>query len=166
MNVVIKAEKISIESFSIFGDVISKDKVRPFVINEGFAKRFDDLATVDTAKSNGSTKISIFNAKPRTFPLDINMMEKHPLGSQAFIPITQTSFLVLVAPANNVPEIEKICAFIVPPGYGINYRAAVWHFPLIVLEESDFLVVDRKGSDENLEVHFFKGNTVTLEYKS
>ena len=166
MNIIIKAKKISTENFSFFGDIISKDKVNPLKINDGFAERFDDLATIDTTKSGGSTRVSIFNAKPRGFPLVIHMMEKHPLGSQAFIPITQTSFLVLVAPADNVPEIEKICAFIVPPGYGINYKAAVWHFPLIALEESDFLVVDRKGSDENLEVHFFKDNTITLEHES
>ena len=35
------------------------------------------------------------------------MMEKHPLGSQAFIPMKETVFLCFVAPPGDIPDIKK-----------------------------------------------------------
>ena len=70
------------------------------------------------------------------------------LGSQAFIPMKQTTFLVLVAPEGNKPDLNRIEAFIVPPEIGVNYNPGTWHFPLIATEDMNFLVVDRKGSAE------------------
>ena len=84
--------------------------------------------------------------------MKVDMMEKHPLGSQAFIPMKETIFLTFVAPKGEKPNLEKIESFIVPRGKGVNYRAGVWHFPLISTEDMDFLVVDRKGSGENLVI--------------
>ena len=96
--------------------------------------------------------------------MKIDMMEKHPLGSQAFIPMKETTFLCFVAPEGNVPEIKKIQSFIIPPKKGINYKPGIWHFPLISTEDTDFIVIDRKGSGDNLIIHNFDNDKVLLSF--
>ena len=91
-------------------------------------------------------------------------MEKHPLGSQAFMPMKETTFLVFVAPPEDFPDISKIKSFIVPPKKGINYKPGVWHFPLISTEDTDFLVVDRKGAGKNLFIYKFNEEKIILKY--
>ena len=161
---IIKPINISKENFSEFGDLISSENINPIDINEGYAKRFDDLAKVSTEKNQGKTCISIFSALKRSFPMKIDMMEKHPLGSQAFIPMKETTFLTFVAPEGEKPNLEKIESFIVPKGKGVNYKAGVWHFPLISTEDMDFLVVDRKGSGDNLVIENLEKEEIILKY--
>ena len=96
--------------------------------------------------------------------MKIDMMEKHPLGSQAFIPMKETTFLTFVAPEGEKPDIEKIESFIVPKGKGVNYKAGVWHFPLISTEDMDFLVVDRIGSGDNLVIENLEKEEIILKY--
>ena len=157
-------KKITKENFSLFGDIISTRDAKPIDINAGYAKRFDDLANINTSKDNGKTIVSIFSAKKRNFPMKIDMMEKHPLGSQAFIPMKETTFLVLVAPENDKPDLNKIESFIVPSGVGINYKPGVWHFPLIATEDMNFLVVDRKGAGENLVIENLEKKEILLQF--
>ena len=157
-------KKITKENFSPFGDIISTRDAKPIDINAGYAKRFDDLANINTSKDNGKTIVSIFSAKKRSFPMKIDMMEKHPLGSQAFIPMKETTFLVLVAPENDKPDLNKIESFIVPSGVGINYKPAIWHFPLIATEDMNFLVVDRKGAGENLVIENLEKEEILLQF--
>ena len=164
MKISIKPVKITKANFGTFGDVISSNDVKPIQINAGYAKRFDNLANINTSKDKGQTIVSIFSALRRIFPMRIDMMEKHPLGSQAFIPMKQTTFLVFVAPPGDKPEIKKIESFIVLPGMGINYKAGIWHFPLISTENMNFLVVDRKGDGNNLIIHNFEKEKIILEY--
>ena len=163
MEKIIKPIKISRSNFNTYGDLISTDDINPIDINAGYAKRFDNLANLNTSKDDGKTIVSIFSALKRTFPMKIDMMEKHPLGSQAFIPMKETTFFAFVAPPAEKPEIDKIRSFIVPPGKGINYKPGVWHFPLISTEDMNFLVIDRKGSGNNLLIHNFD-ERITLEY--
>jgi ureidoglycolate lyase len=165
MEYIIKPIKITKENFSNFGDVISADSIKPIDINSGYAKRFDNLANINTLNKDGKTIVSIFSALKRSFPMKINMMEKHPLGSQAFMPMKETTFLSFVAPEGDLPEISKIKSFIVPPGIGINYKAGIWHFPLISTEDTNFLVIDRKGSGENLIIHKFNEEKIILKYE-
>jgi len=165
MEFIIKPEKITKDNFSEFGDVISSENINPIDINMGYAKRFDNLANINTSKNEGKTIVSIFSALKRSFPLKINMMEKHPLGSQAFMPMRETTFLTFVAPEGDFPIINKIKSFIVPPKNGINYKPGVWHFPLISTENTNFLVIDRKGSGENLIIHNFNKENVILKYE-
>jgi len=164
MEKIIKPIKISKSNFSAYGDLISTDDINPMDINSGYAKRFDDLANVDTSIDGGKTIVSIFSALKRTFPMKIDMMEKHPLGSQAFMPMKETTFLSFVAPTGESPEISKIQSFIIPPKTGINYKPGIWHFPLISTEDTNFLVIDRKGSGENLIIHKFKKENIILDY--
>ena len=164
MEKIIKPVKISRSNFSSYGDLISTDDIDPMNINEGYAKRFDNLANLDTSKDSGKTIVSIFSALKRTFPMKIHMMEKHPLGTQAFIPMKETTFLAFVAPSGESPEIDKIQSFVIPPKRGINYKPGIWHFPLISTENINFLVIDRKGSGENLIIHKFEKEKIILHY--
>ena len=164
MDKIIKPVKISRSKFSSYGDLISTDDINPMNINEGYAKRFDNLANLDTSKDSGKTIVSIFSALKRTFPMKIHMMEKHPLGTQAFIPMKETTFLAFVAPSGESPEIDKIQSFVIPPKRGINYKPGIWHFPLISTENINFLVIDRKGSGDNLIIHKFEKEKIILHY--
>ena len=164
MEIIIKPTKINKKEFAEYGDLISSNNVNPIDINAGYAKRFDDLANINTLKNEGKTTISIFSSLKRTFPMKIDMMEKHPLGSQAFIPMKETTFLSFVAPSGESPEIGKIQSFIIPPKTGINYKPGIWHFPLISTEDTNFLVIDRKGRGENLIIHKFEKENIILNY--
>ena len=164
MEVVIKPKKITKENFAKFGDVISTHNIIPVDINNGYAKRFDNLADINISKNNGAAIVSIFTALKRSFPMKIDMMEKHPLGSQAFIPMKETNFIAFVAPPGDKPEISKIESFVVSPGIGINYKPNIWHFPLISTENMNFLVVDRKGAGDNLIIYNFEKEKIILDY--
>ena len=164
MTIAITPKKITRENFAKFGELITTEDIKPISINDGYAKRFDGIANLDTLKNNGETTISIFSAIKRTFPMNIDMMEQHPLGSQAFIPMKETTFLSFVAPNTDKPDLNKVEAFIIPPGLGINYKSGTWHFPLISTEDMNFLVVDRKGSGDNLKIQKLEENQVILKY--
>ena len=164
MEKIIIPNKITKDNFSSFGDIISTKDVKPIDINEGYAKRFDDLADIDISNDEGKAIVSIFSALKRNFPMKIDMMEKHPLGSQAFIPMKETTFLVLVAPQGDKPDINMIKSFIVPPGIGINYKPGIWHFPLISTVDMNFLVVDRKGPGNNLIIQNLEEEKIILKY--
>ena len=164
MEKIIKPMPINKSNFAQYGDLISTNDVKPIDINAGYAKRFDNLANLNTSKDEGKAIVSIFSASKRTFPMTIDMMEKHPLGSQAFIPMKETTFLCFVAPSGESPQIDKIQSFIVPPKTGINYRPGIWHFPLISTEDTNFLVIARKGKGENLIIHKFEKENIILNY--
>ena len=164
MEKIFKPAKINRKNFSLYGDLISSNDIDYIDINAGYAKRFDNLANIDTLNDGGKTIVSIFSASKRTFPMTIDMMEKHPLGSQAFIPMKETTFLSFVAPPGESPEISKIQSFIVPPKTGINYKPGIWHFPLISTEDTNFLVIDRKGNGNNLIIHKFEKEKIILKY--
>jgi len=164
MEIIIKPVEITRENFASYGELISSDNIKSIDINTGYAKRFDNLANINTSRNEGRTIVSIFSAIKRTFPMKIDMMEKHPLGSQAFIPMKETTFIAFVAPLGEKPEINKIESFIISPGKGINYKPGIWHFPLISTEDMNFLVVDRKGAGNNLIIYNFKKEKVILKY--
>ena len=163
-EILITPRPINKENFSKFGDIITTKDIKPIDINNGYAKRYDGIANLNTSNENGETTISIFSALKREFPMKIDMMEKHPLGSQAFIPMKETTFLSFVAPPGETPEINKIQSFIIFPKMGINYKPGIWHFPLISTEDTNFLVIDRKGSGENLIIHKFEKEKIILNY--
>ena len=164
MEAIIKPIEITRKNFAVYGDLISSDNIKSININAGYAKRFDNLANINTSRDGGKTIVSIFSTLKRTFPMKIDMMEKHPLGSQAFIPMKETNFIVLVAPPGDKPEINKIESFVVSRGIGINYKPDIWHFPLISTENMNFLVMDRKGTGDNLIIYNFEKEKVILKY--
>ena len=162
MKMKIKPKKVSKKNFKKFGQIIDTSKKKYFKINNGYAKRYDNLGKIDTLTKKGRPIISIFSAKKRRFPMKIDMMEKHPLGSQAFVPMKETSFLVFVAPKGEKPNLRKIQSFKIPKQTGINLNPGIWHFPLISTKNMNFLVIDRKGKGKNLVIHKFKKEEIYL----
>jgi len=150
----LRIEPLTREAFAPFGDVIDCDgAARHYTINEGFAERYHDLAAIDVAAEGGRPLVNIFRAAPRTLPLRITMLERHPLSSQAFIPLGPRPFLVVVARPGDAPGPEDIRCFRTAEMQGINYARGTWHFPLIALEQTqDFLVLDRGGRGDNCDV--------------
>jgi ureidoglycolate lyase len=143
-------EPLTAEAFRPFGDVIeASDAAQHFTINEGSAERYHDLARIDTAGEGGHTLVSIFRALPRTFPMAITVMERHPLGSQAFVALSPLPFLVVVAVPGDAPAPKDIRCFLAQAGQGVNCARGTWHHPLIALDgPGDFLVIDRGGPAE------------------
>ena len=169
-NLILTPEILTAENFSQFGQVISLEQKDFLTINDGYAKKYPDLATIDTQEHGGTTTVHIYVAKKRQFPLQINMLEKHPFFSQTFIPKDNQPFLVVVAPASDELNIEDIRAFISNGEQGVNYSRGVWHFPLIsVKDDAQFIVIDRKhviDSDdiEQCIVHPIEDSNITLEF--
>jgi ureidoglycolate lyase len=121
-----------------------------FPINDGTTTRFHALAEADTGPS-GTAIISIFRATRWPQPVEIRMLERHPLGTQAFYPLAPDDWLVVVATGER-PTAEDLRLFRARGDQGVQYRRSVWHHPLLVLaERQDFLVIDRQGPGENLE---------------
>jgi ureidoglycolate lyase len=143
-------EPLTREAFAPFGDVIELEGAKQIPINLGTTIRYHDLAKVDVTDEGGRTLVNLFRGQPRALPFEITMMERHPLGSQAFIPLNDKPYLVVVAPAGELDE-SKIRAFVTSGWQGVNYAKGVWHHPLLALGEvSDFIVVDRGGDGHNL----------------
>jgi ureidoglycolate lyase len=142
-------------AFAPFGDVIETEGADMRLINGGTTERFHDLAHVDIAGGGARVLVNIFRGRSFAPPIDIKMLERHPLGSQAFIPLQNRPFLVVVAEDDGGrPGVPS--AFLCQGHQGVNYARNAWHHPLISLEQtSDFLVVDRGGEGNNLEEYFF-----------
>lgn len=155
-------EELTAESFADFGDIIdTENSTNNFLINGGSTRRYHDLANVDII-GDAKSGISIFRGSARTFPMSILMLERHPKGSQAFIPLQQQPYLIVVAPQldEQQPDVEKIRLFYATGKQGINYAKGTWHHPLLALNEnSDFLVVDRIGEGHNCDEFYFPSNT-------
>jgi ureidoglycolate lyase len=143
-------EPLTHDAFAPFGDVIELEGAKQIPINLGTTIRYHDLAKVDVSDAGGRTLVNLFRGEPRTLPFEVKMLERHPLGSQAFIPFDDKPYLVVVAPAGELDP-RAIRAFVTCGWQGVNYAKGVWHHPLIALGEvSDFIVVDRGGDGVNL----------------
>ncbi len=146
---ILKVEPLTRAAFAPFGDVIEPEAAQAvFAINHGTTQRFHDLALIDTLSAGGRPIVSLCRAQPRELPFVINLLECHPLGSQAFIPLSDHPFLVVVALNPDTPP----RAFLARGGQGVNYRRGAWHHPLIALDAlSDFLIIDRGGGGNNCD---------------
>lgn len=143
-------EPLTADAFAPFGDVIeASDRAEVMPINYGWTTRFNALA--DVSVGDGRAIISLFRSKPLE-PLVLKIFERHPEGSQAFMPVQGRPYLVAVAPPGDF-EVAKVRVFRAEASQGVNYAKGTWHHFLLALEaESDFLVVDREGgTGENLD---------------
>ncbi|MGJ8545679.1 MAG: ureidoglycolate lyase [Sulfitobacter sp.] len=141
---------LTAEAFAPFGDVLDASGAPDKMINAGMCGRHHDLAQLQFA-SDGRAGISVFNAEPRDLPYQLDLLERHPLGSQAFLPLTGQPFLVIVAPdEGGRPGVPL--AFETAPHQGINFHAGTWHGVLTPLAGPGlFAVVDRIGPGDNLD---------------
>ena len=151
-NIKIPITPLSSEVFAPFGDVIEvSDSNKIIPINGGLADRHHDLAKVDVDEKDGHAIVSIIDTQSTPLPLNISVMERHPIGSQAFIPIGNSPYIVLVAPAGNFDH-QNLQGFLAQPHQGINYAKGTWHHACISLDNSNqFLVIDRGGEGENCD---------------
>lgn len=154
--VILDVLPLTIEAFEPFGQVIEPDNAEEIrLINGGTTTRFHDLAKVDVGTKGGRPLINIFRGKPFSLPVEIAMMERHPLGSQAFVPLHDRPFLIVVA-RDEDGRPGRPQAFVAEGGQGVNYARNTWHHPLVSLDVmSDFLVIDRGGDGDNLEEAFY-----------
>jgi len=152
---IVAAQPLTRENFAPFGDVIDASGDNHYPINGGKTERYHALARPEATGPAGHILISIFKATPYEFPLKLAMVERHPHGSQAFMPLSPRPFLVVVCPdENGAPGTPH--AFITQAGQGVNYPRNLWHGVLTPIgEPQDFLVVDRGGAGNNLEEFFF-----------
>jgi ureidoglycolate lyase len=148
----IRAERLTAEAFAPFGDVLDNAGAPDRIINAGLCGRYHDRARLDFGPE-GQAGISIFDAEPRALPYTLELLERHPEGSQAFLPLTANPFLVIVAPdAGGTPGTPR--AFVTAPSQGINLHRGTWHGVLTPLAAPGlFAVVDRIGPGANLDEH-------------
>lgn len=146
-------EPLNPDDFAPFGDVIhTATAVRPFTINDGNTERYHDLAALEPGPE-GRIIVSLFRALPRALPFTITMMERHPLASQAFIPVSGRPWLAVVAPPGKPPQASELRLFLCQDDQGVNYAPGVWHHPILALDAvSDFIVLDRDGPGDNCDV--------------
>ena len=151
MSRTVTARPLTREAFADFGDVIETDGARHYPINGGKCERYHDLAKVEALGPGGHVLINIFRGTPYPIPLTLTLVERHPFGSQAFMPLSPRPFLVVVCP-DTAEGPGTPHAFITSPGQGVNYARNTWHAVLTPIgEPQDFLVVDRGGDGSNLE---------------
>jgi ureidoglycolate lyase len=151
----IPVEPLTQAAFGPFGTVIDKAAVAPRPMNAGRARRFHDLAQVAVAGADGQVVIGFVEAEPYTLPLRLSLVERHPLGAQAFIPLNAAPFLVVVCPDEGGRP-GRPRAFLTAPGQGVCYALGTWHGVLTPLDRpQDFWVIDRGGPGVNLEEHPF-----------
>ncbi len=150
----VTAGPLSKKAFAPFGDVLNVEGEPNKLINAGLCGRYHDRATLDFGPQ-GRAGISLFKAQLRTLPHTLDMMERHPEGSQAFLPMDVHPFLVVVAPDEGGKPGEPQ-AFITHAGEGVNYHRSTWHGVLTPLAGNGlFAVVDRIGDTPNLQEHWF-----------
>ena len=163
MTITLKAEPLTRERFAPYGDVIETSRGSADAMNAARFERFDDLCHVDLI-NDGQISVSIARCRtPTSLPLRLDMVERHPLGSQAFVPLGPCRMVLVVAPPGESVDAEDLRAFVTNGRQGVNYRRGTWHMPLISFAEgSEYLVIDRGGAESNCEEHSF-GETVMLE---
>jgi ureidoglycolate lyase len=161
MTITLAVRPLTAQAFAAYGDVIECAGAQQIPINQGTTVRCNDLAQVDVAEGGGTALISIFRGQPRPQPIRLEVMERHPLGSQAFYPLQDRAWLVVVSDAANPVDPAGLRAFRASGTQGVNYARNIWHHPLLALEpDSDFLVVDRGGPGDNLEEAWFSNGEV------
>jgi ureidoglycolate lyase len=154
MPISLKAIPLTPERFAAYGNVIESSRNSADPMNEARFERFDNLCQVDLA-AGGFTAVSIARCRtPTSLPLRLDMVERHPLGSQAFVPLTPCKMVVVVAPPGESVDAGELRAFVTNGRQGINYHRGTWHMPLIAFSAGqEYLIIDRGGDEPNCDIH-------------
>jgi ureidoglycolate lyase len=163
MRQALPIQPLTKSAFAPFGDVIEADPATMRLINGGTTERFHALGRAEALGEGAEVIFSLFRGQPRNLPYAVDMMERHPFGSQSFHPMAGRRWLVVVAEdEGGRPGVPQV--FLARGDQGVNYRANTWHHPLMALAEtSDFLVVDRSGTGNNLEEYFYSTPFIIAE---
>ena len=164
MTQTLKILPLTKQAFAAFGDVIEPTPKAIRMINGGNTERHHALAAPEALGEDARIVLNLFRGLPRKFPFEISMMERHPLGSQSFSPLSGRPYLVVVSQDEDGKPGEP-SVFLARGDQGVNYHRNVWHHPLMALDQvSDFLVADRDGPDNNLEEFFFDTPYLIAEF--
>ena len=164
----ISIEQLDINIFSKFGDIIQKKNALELrSINQGTTTRYHNISKLSLESKNGNSSISIFSGSPRDLPIEIKIMEKHPIASQSFLPIKDYDWLIVVCEEKNeLPDLSTLRCFQVDGDTGITYNKNIWHHPLLVKKKQDFWVIDRINEQENssinLQEYHFNNNEIRI----
>lgn len=162
VGVTLKPMPLTSERFEPFGDVIEIARDRREPMNEARFDRFNDLAEVDV-----DTRVAISIARSRAatpLPYRFDIVERHPRGSQAFVPLDPFRFMVVVARPGEAVEATDLRAFVTNGRQGVNYRRGTWHMPLIAFEAGQrFLIIDRAGDGANCDEHTLAESVLLVE---
>ena len=152
MTITLKVEPLTREIFAPYGEVIETLRDGAQTMNSARFERFDDLCNVDMA-DNGRVSVSIARCRtPTSLPLRLDVLERHPLGSQAFIPLSPCKMIIVVAPPGESVDVSELRAFVTNGRQGFNYKRGAWHMPLISFQAGqEYLVIDRGGTEANCE---------------
>jgi len=153
MTRTIVIEPMDADQFAPFGDVLDVSGDPDKIINQGMCGRYHDRARLDFV--DGHAGISLFRSQVRELPYHLDLVERHPEGSQCFVPMAHVPFLVIVASDDNGTPVTPR-AFLTQAGQAINFHRGTWHGVLTPLHEPGlFAVIDRIGEGVNLEEFFF-----------
>ena len=161
----ISVEQLDTDIFSRFGNIIQKKNALELrSINQGTTTRHHNISKLSLESKNGNSGISVFSGSPRSFPLEIKIMEKHPIASQSFLPIQDYDWLVVVSEEkNDLPDLSTLRCFHVNGDTGITYHENVWHHPLLVRKKQDFWVIDRINDQEDASINLKEYNFTNNE---
>jgi ureidoglycolate lyase len=159
--IILKPEPLTAEVFAAYGDVVESSQQQVEAMNAERFERFDDLCAVEA--NEGRVAISIARCRTvTTLPHRFDMIERHPLGSQSFVPLTPCRMMVVVAPPGEPAAAAELRAFVSNGRQGINYHRGTWHMPLIAFDAGqEFLIIDRVGDTPNCDLHYLD-QAVTL----
>ena len=154
MTITLKPEPLTRERFAPYGDVIETSRDASDGMNEARFERFDDLCKIDLI-NDGRIAVSIARCRtPTSLPLRLDTVERHPLGSQAFVPLSPCKMVIVVAPPEESVDASSLRAFETNGRQGINYHRGTWHMPLIAFEAGqEYLIIDRGGDEPNCDTH-------------
>lgn len=162
----LQAKPLTADAFAPFGLVVDIDDggLESDIINQGHTLKFADLLPLDCAEAGGRVSVHVYRSKGRRLPLEVKVLERHPLGSQAFWPLSRRPYLIVVAPPGPPPGAPDVCAFVARGDQAIQYHRGTWHHYQISLEaDSDYLVLDRAGPGDNCdEARLAEPLTITL----
>lgn len=161
---ILQAQPLSRARFAPYGDVVESVGAGHFPINSGTMERYHDLAQVEPG-DGGRVLVSIVQCNQvSTLPHRLQLIERHSLGSQAFVPLGGARMVIVVAPPGDSISTDQLEAFLSDGKQGINYRPGVWHMPLIAFEKGrQFLVIDRGGPGENCDERSFENTEILIE---
>lgn len=148
----LQLQPLTAAAFSPFGVVIDVGERTPETINDGHALKYADLLPFDCHHGQGRVALHYYRSRARTLPLELRGLERHPLGSQAFWPLQNRPYAIVVAPPGEEPGVASLRAFIAQGTQAIQYHRGTWHHYQIALEaDSEFIVLDRQGPGENCD---------------
>ena len=161
--ITLQPEPLTAEAFAPYGDVVESSQQQVAAMNAESFERFDDLCSVEAF--DGHVAVSIARCRTTTaLPHSFDMIERHPHGSQSFVPLTPCRMMVVVAPAGEPAAAAELRAFVSNGRQGINYHRGTWHMPLIAFDAGqEFLIIDRVGDSPNCDLHYLDEPVTLLD---